>query len=678
MRFFMGWLMMAILLHAGAQAAPWEELLDAAGHAAKDTERLELLEKARADAACPDAVRADIATLLGFVQDWTQGKRLEFFGSQVRRNDTWDFEIAETSPVYPLTFLYQGRMLTWAILEYGGYGNRALYDQAREWFERAAAAYPGNPIPPLYLGEPRPAPRQYQGAPEAPAWASHQRAAIEHLADVVHWWIEHRQQEDGQYGGGWGDDCEMWRWWTPLLLGFDDPVINAAQAKFSRALMAQPHMAGGYTAKIYDVEHTAEDSADVLTPMMHLEPDNPEWRDHAARLVDLFETLWTGTNERGFLQFKSTYFSSEKVDLSPARACDTVYHPRAVQPALLLWQRTGDPRMGKLFGQWMDTWVDAAAREERGKPAGILPSAIHWPSGAVGGLGGDWWDPQNHSEPGLYHFPSAMTLMTHTLLLAYHMSGKEDYLAPLRSMAEARLRYLESPPDNPEPGSEAWCASRIGNLSSELGKYRVLTGRQDFDALLERAPSPYLGFRLNGDLAGLEAALARAHAALAINFEGYTSEVRFTDRVLRFPALFREDALFAKGKPGIEAPDTELLYSTVTGDPGSAGYLPLGGIRWRTPPRNLAALVTKSAQNEFEAMLFHFGEKQRETGARFFLLEPGEYRVRLCAADDPGGEPIEETAFTLTGRHGDITFQLPPGRLCILEVTREAAPAFSR
>ena len=33
----------------------------------------------------------------------------------------------------------------------------------------------------------------------------------------------------------------------------------------------------------------------------------------------------------------------------------------------------------------MDTWVDAAERAERGKPAGIIPSAIHWPDGQAGG-----------------------------------------------------------------------------------------------------------------------------------------------------------------------------------------------------------------------------------------------------------------------------------------------------
>ena len=74
-------------------------------------------------------------------------------------------------------------------------------------------------------------------------------------------------------GGGWGDDCEMWRWWVPVLIGFDSPKIAAAQARFSKALMNQSHMKSGYTTRMSDVEHTAEDSADAITPMMHLDPE---------------------------------------------------------------------------------------------------------------------------------------------------------------------------------------------------------------------------------------------------------------------------------------------------------------------------------------------------------------------------------------------------------------------
>jgi hypothetical protein len=134
-------------------------------------------------------------------------------------------------------------------------------------------------------------------------------------------------------------------------------------------------------------------------------------------MAELMENLWTGRNERGMLQFKSTYFTAEKVDSNPQRACDTVYHPRAVQPTLLYWQRTADERLTRLFSDWMRTWVDAAARAERGKPAGIIPSAIHWPNGQVGGAGKDWWDPRNHGEYTLYLWPSAMSMITDTLLL---------------------------------------------------------------------------------------------------------------------------------------------------------------------------------------------------------------------------------------------------------------------
>jgi hypothetical protein len=235
--------------------------------------------------------------------------------------------------------------------------------------------------------------------------------------------------------------------------------------------MNQPHMKQGYTTRMSDVEHTAEDSADAITPMMHLDPASDIWRKHALRMAEFMERLWTARNERGLLQFKSTYFTADKLDSSPQRACDTVYHPRVVQPTLLYWQRTGDERLTRLFSAWMDTWVDAASRTERGKPAGIIPTAIHWPDGGIGGLGPDWWDPRNHGEYTLYLYPSAMSMMTHTLLLTHYMTGNAKYLAPIRSMADIRLKYLDSPPSTePAPGTESWCAARLGGLASVLSK----------------------------------------------------------------------------------------------------------------------------------------------------------------------------------------------------------------
>ena len=645
-----------------------------AGNIDSDRVRLDYLRELQERPGLDTSIRRDLARLITQIDRWLHEEWLDYFGSQVRRDSDFDFQIPEDSILHPLTWLYRGRMVIWYAMESGSIWSipekrREFFDIARGFFQNYARAFPQNKIARMYLGHPTGPYKNYDPVPGAPAWAVYQREGLERLADIIEWWIDNRMQDDGQYGGGWGDDCEMWRWWVPVLIGFDSPKITGAQARFSAALMNQPHMKQGYTTRMTDVEHTAEDSADVITPMMHLDPENDTWRQYALRPAEFMENLWTARNERGFLQFKSTYFTAEKVDTSPQRACDTVYHPRAVQPTLLYWQRTADPRLTKLFAAWMDTWVDAAARTERGKPAGIIPTAIHWPDGRIGGLGPDWWDPRNHGEYTLYLYPSAMGLMTHTLLLTHHMTGDAKYLEPIRAMAGIRLKYLSVPRSTePAPGTEAWCAARLGGLSSVLAKYRFLTGNAEFDEFLTREMSPYMRFRLRGDTVPLVSALSQNAEALRINFEGYTSEVRYTDRVLRFPALFGNDGILGGAVEAIRTPDTSLLYSMVTGDPGDAGYFPLNAVRWLTPPREIAALVTESAKSRFAAELFSFGQERRSMAAEFYLLDPGNYQLTIAAGKGEESQRLETHEFVVKTRRTRVDFDLPPRKLCTLQV----------
>ena len=463
----------------------------------------------------------------------------------------------------------------------------------------------------------------------------------------------------------------MSRWQAPILIAFDNPKITAAQHRFSNAMMNQEHMKLGFTTRMSDVEHTAEDSADVITPMMHLDPDSDLWQGRALKLAEYMEKLWTGRNERKQLQFKSTYFTAERNDRSSQRACDTVYHPRAVQPTLLYWQRTNDAKLTRLFSSWMDTWVDVTARSERGKAAGIIPVAIHWPDGGVGGVGPDWWDPRNHGEHTLYLWPSAMGMMTNTMLLTYHITGDQKYLEPIRSMASAQLRYLKNPTKNPQPGSEAWCAMRMGFLADTLAKYSFLTGGKEFDELLKRSMSSYMRFRMEGDRKALVESLERTAESLAINFEGYTSEVRYTDRVLRFPRLFGGDGIVSQTKTPIYRPDTSLLYSTVTGDPGSALYFPLNTVRWLTPSRKIAALVVDSGTESFSAQLFNFSSKKRPMSAELYLLDKGQYTLNITIEESGAKKVILKKPLIVRGPRTTIAFELPTCKLCTIKVTPE-------
>lgn len=676
---------------ANGPAAGYREFIDAAGNAEADVVRLAHLRKLAHQCAADGVTLTGLDRLIGFVERWdSPASRLDFFDREIRKTLGYDFGLGADSPLEPIAALYRGRMLVWACLEYSDIypfpEKRAAYlRRAREHFTLAAKSFPDNRVIRMYLGERIPPGRTLAVPAEAPRWAVAQREGLERLADIIEWWIDHRMRPNGEYGGGWGDDCEMWRHWVPVLFGFEHPRANWAQGYLSSRLLAQPHLAGGYHNRMMDVEHTAEDVSDALTPMMFLAPQDPEWARRVMRLADLMENLWTGRNERGFLQFKSTYFTSEAVDSTPARACDTVYHPRALQPLLLYWQRTGDARITKLITEWMRTWVDAAARAERGKPAGILPTAIHWPDGGVGGVGPDWWRPENYSTP-LYDYPSAMSLLLNTLVLTAHMTGDQTFLQPLRSMAAARLDWIKAGRPAAAPGSRLWCAARFDALGGVVAKYRFVTGDAAFDELLrEERDVPYVQYALagrenRGALDRLAAGLHEIADTIGHNFPAYTQEVRYTDRVMRFPVLYQPGWILERGVPttiieaGVMAMGLNrlsLLYNSATGDPGDPLYFPLNGVRWRTPPRDIAALVTESKPDRFVARLFHFGPAERSVPAELLLLQPGEYRFALREAGS--GRALHSGTWSLSDGQRTLALELSPQTELALEIERSRA-----
>lgn len=474
----------------------------------------------------------------------------------------------------------------------------AYYSEGRHLLEETRKAFPENCVLRMYLREPIPWPKQHPADPKAPAWANLQREGLEKLADVIHWRIAERQLADGQFSGGRGDDVEMWRWWTPVLIAFDHPVVNAAQERLSSGIFQQPHMRDGFSSRVTDVEHSNEDTTDTILPMMHLPPDDPVWKQRALRPAELMRERWTARNERGFLQFKSIYFSVDKVGTSARRAFDTVYHPSVIQPALLYWQRTGDSVLTALFGEWLKVRVNAAARAENGKPSGVLPSAIRWSDGGIAKPDLPWWEPFSPEQnDALYNWPGVTRLMTSTLLLVYRMSGEKKFLEPIHSMAALRLKH-SNPSSNAQPGSDAWCARQMGGfLSDTLAKYRFLTGDTQYDALLRTDASGYVRFRLMNQTAALEAALRRYAEGIRSNWDAYTSKMRWTDRVISFTRNY----LNYLPQPAPPEPAPDILYSSATGDPGNPLVFPLNAVCWHTRPREIAALVTVSSRTSFAA-----------------------------------------------------------------------------
>lgn len=127
--------------------------------------------------------------------------------------------------------------------------------------------------------------------------------------------------------------------------------------------------------------------------------------------------------------------------------------------------------------------------------------------------------------------------------------------------------------------------------------------------------------------------------------------------------------MFAEAIPSIKKPNPGLIYSTATGDPGRCGYFPLAAVRWLTPPRDIAALVTESGRDRFTAELFHFGREPRAMSAELYLLAPGRYTWALL--EEGKSRPLDPpNALDVAGPRTRIALELPPRWLCVLRVVR--------
>lgn len=652
-----------------------DDVISRAGNSEDEAERYRELDSLLGHPDLDESLRADLRSLLPIIDQWAHGRDrywepgdqetsgeggylAGFFNLQVwpsfgsETGPTYPARVDRDSPLYPIWALYRGRMLIWSGIQTGTFVSTASqrddwYGEARTLLDVAQEAFPDNRVIGMYLDTPIPWPA-IEDDPDAPAWANLQREALTKLAEIISFWIAERQAPDGQFGGGWGDDVEMWRWWTPVLVGFADQQIIEAQALLSNGIFSLPRLERGYSSIMTDVEHSAEDSSDAITAMLLARPDDLVWQGRAERIAELMADVWMARNERDQLQFQSAYFTDSSVSTNSSYACDTLRHSRAVQPVLHRWQQSGDDEMGALLTDWLDTWVDAAAREERGKGAGILPSAIHWPSGEVGGPGAEWWDPGCALNPGAFEYPSALAPMARALVLAWHMTGDAGYLAPIESMAALRREFLATSPESPQEGSAMWAAQSLGRVSEALARYRAVSGDGAYDDLILADSDGYVRYRLTGDESALLAGLETTVASLRINRESYTSETRYTDRVLKFARNYANH--YAPSR--LPSPDTQLLYEMVTGDFGDPLYFPLPALRWETSPRDFAAFVRNATVTRVEAETYLFDGAGREVGVALPNLAPGPYAWDLSCDD-------------LSDEHGEIEVLAGGGHLLL-------------
>ncbi|MCZ7643917.1 MAG: hypothetical protein M5U26_01310 [Planctomycetota bacterium] len=145
-------------------------------------------------------------------------------------------------------------------------------------------------------------PKNEAGAPE---WAFWQREAFKDCKSIIHWIIDHRQVETGEFGGVWGDDTDMVEYWTDYVLSAEDPKISNALRRFWDGVYRDA-LRDGVSRTIRDNLHSYEEGMGCIAHQLLLDYGDPIAVEHTMRATSHLDK-WMAKNEDGTYRFLSNY-----------------------------------------------------------------------------------------------------------------------------------------------------------------------------------------------------------------------------------------------------------------------------------------------------------------------------------------------------------------------------------
>jgi len=563
-------------------------------------------------------------------------------------------------PLYHQAVWYLGRIWYWMWREQGGGYQRWEADQL---FNLLAKYYPNYDLLAMYRGKKIAHPSDYsEGVEGAPLWAALQREALGRLLEVIDYWTG-VQNQNGELGGGYDDDCEMLRWWPVAVFAADDERSRTAIRRLADGIWDSDVIEKGYAATASDVEHSAEPTSDTQPIMVGIDYGNPVYLERCMETMKCLRDVWTGVSARGHLHFRSAWLSATRCIEKPPFGVDVPMNARAAKPGRWLCWYNNNPTVTKLFSEWAKSWVEDTERTDKGKPEGVVPAAVAFPSDEIGGYADNWYHPNLYWD--YYNWESGATnQLCHQLLATYDLTKDTRVLYPVEKGLEMAQAYWANPVRDAKEGSRDWAAQVLHNtgIAKYGGALGALTRITRFDEYLKEHGTAYTRFLLTGDKSHLLAALEDSINSTQYNFPLLTSEVKFTDRV----AVRGADDLLA-------------MY---TGAHMRGSEYPSYAVTWSGTTRDFAALVLKATSNLMKVLVYSFEPSERTVRLRLWKLEPGTYRVRVGADRDGDGEfdlNATEKTVTIHERGTAIDAKLASRKQLLIEIMQtEKAPSRPR
>lgn len=201
-----------------------------------------------------------------------------------------------------------------------------------------------------------------------PAWVHLQLEVLREYRELIEWYIDNRQIENGEFGGGLSDDTDLGNLFPGLVLNGCIPgKATESLHRMLEAIYDQGLLTRGVSTLMTDGLHTYEEGGNTIVQCNLMEQGNPIQVERMMETARTVRDWLIGTNKNGHRHFRSDYFSADRM---ADKGIWTWSSPRQflhLAPACMLGELYGNADARKYVQAFVDGLLAHATRQPNGE-----------------------------------------------------------------------------------------------------------------------------------------------------------------------------------------------------------------------------------------------------------------------------------------------------------------------
>ncbi len=443
--------------------------------------------------------------------------------------------------------------------------------------EYAAAAVPGAVAPPFV----HPAPPA-----GVPLWAFRQVELLRQVRDFVMWYVDQRQSDFGDLGGGLSDDTDLANLWPGVaLMGVEPEAIARSLRRILDACYANGMFTRGLPTIQADELHSYEEGINAIAQNLLTNFGSPRQLERAMETARGIESV-TGVNAAGHRHFRSSYYGGSRIALEDPWGWAKPYSHLVLHVPQLLVDYNGNPRAKKYLIELADGLLAHRRVDSAGRAT--LPSGIHFVSDQEGSF-------------------SRGSLPWHVFWAPWRWTAERRYLQPLHDGGMRSLMAVSANVLDQLGLRESWhqeFAEAPADTGGSLGAGRNSTSRT--------TAAEHFRWQVDGDKSHLERLYAAQIQTCAQTAYINTVGSLWTDRV---------------GVPTAELQRARLGGIALVRN----ALFPAHVVSWRfrapATAASLALLIPDATPTAFKVIAYNLEDFPVNATATGWQIEPGTWEI---------------------------------------------------